>query len=72
LTYEETYRTVILNRAQGVNKFPEGREPSRALNRESLINKFANKYVCFCSLFKVSGAWNKWQLLKGVVAEKRL
>jgi len=31
---------------------------------EILINKFANKYICFYSLCKVKGAWNKGQLLK--------
>jgi len=31
---------------------------------ESLIMKFTNKYICFHSLFKVRGAWNKGQLLR--------
>jgi len=39
---------------------------------ESLIIKITNKYTCFYSLLKVRGAWNKGQLLKGGVVEKRL
>jgi len=30
---------------------------------ESLINKFTNRYICFCNLFSVRGTWNKVQLL---------
>ena len=36
---------------------------------ESLFVKFANKYICFRSLFKVRQEWNRGQLFKG---EKRL
>jgi len=39
---------------------------------EILINKFANKYFCFCSLFQVRGLETKGQLLEGGVVEKRL
>jgi len=48
-----------------------GREPS-PYNMESLINKFTSKYICFYRLFKVKGAWNKGQLLKGGVVEKKV
>jgi len=39
---------------------------------EILINKVTNKYICFYSLFKLRGAWNKGQLLKGGLVERRL
>jgi len=38
--------------------------PYASYNMESLINKSANKYICFYSFFKVRGVWNKGQLLK--------
>jgi len=47
--------------------------PYAPYNMESLINKFTNKHIVFYSLFKVRGLnWNKRQLLKGGVVEKRL
>jgi len=37
---------------------------------EKFIIKFTNTYICFYRLFKVRGAWNKGQLLKGGTVEK--
>jgi len=39
---------------------------------ERLIIKFTNKYICFHSLFKVRGAWNKRQLTEGRRGRKKL
>ena len=56
----------------GGHAYPGGaRAPYAPCNTESLMNEFTNKYICFCSLFKVSGAWNKGQWHWGGV-EKRL
>jgi len=41
-------------------------------NMKTLIIKFTNNYICFYSLFKVREAWNKGQLLKKDVVDKRL
>ena len=52
--------------------FQGGASPYAPYKMESLIVKFTNKYICFYSLFKVRGAWNKGQLLEGGVVEKWL
>ena len=56
----------------GRQNFLGGAGPYASYNMVSLINTFANEYTWFYSLFKVRRAWNKRQLLKGGVVEKRL
>jgi len=52
--------------------FQGGASPYAPHNTKSLIMKFTKQYICFYSLFKAWGAWNKGQLLKGGVVEVRL
>ena len=69
---EQCFLIVGSRLSGGINKFPGGMSPYALENMEILINKFTNEYICFYSLFKLSGASNKGQLLKGGVVEKRL
>ena len=55
-----------------VNTFHGGTSSHALCNMDSLINKLTNKYICLYNLFIVMGAWNKGQLLKGSMVEKRL
>ena len=63
--YPDMYKAVVLNQGESVN-FLEDMNPYALCNIESLIYKFTNKYICFWR------AWNKGQLLKGGMIEKRL
>jgi len=53
-------------------KISRGREPSRVLQHESLINKFPVNVSVFKAYLKPGRAWNKRQLLKEGVVEERL
>jgi len=57
----------------GVNKFPDWREPLRALQHGRFEQLFTDKYISFYNVFNARGGdWNKAQLLNGGVLEKRL
>ena len=71
------FRAVVLSRRAGLPRgasimFRGGVSHYTLYKMESLINKFSNKYIWFCNLSNIRGAWNKGQLLNGSVAEKRL
>ena len=69
---ENLLLTAVTHFSGGVNKFPGGARPYALCNTESLINEFTNKYIWFYNIFNAREAWNKGQLLKGRVVEKRL
>jgi len=64
------YRGVSLPRVSSIN-LQGGSSPYTLHNMQSLMNKNTNKYNCFHNIFNITGPWNKGQLLKGGVVEKR-
>ena len=75
---QKSFTSVVLNwpalppKGASMN-FQGGASPYGPYNMESLVNKFTNKHISFYSLFKVRSLnWNKGQLLKGDVVEKRI
>jgi len=68
----ELSKAVVLNRVARLPRGPSidikwGASPYALCNREGLINK----YICLYNLFVIKWAWNKGQLHKEGVADKR-